>query len=128
MTTTATQAVEVAADLVRAYANGDADGMRRHAHPEYLYREVNPGGFLEIHGVEDSIAQVQGEIAATSNWTAELVEAVPAGHKVRVHAVVGFDRGGESLRYDWTEYVEVRDGLVVKRDLACGGALRAGAG
>lgn len=117
-------AVDVAAALVRAYAAGDAEGMRRHAHPELLYREVNPGGFLEIHGVEDSIAQVSGEIAATTGWVPLGVEAEPVGHKVRVRAVVGFERGGERLRYDWTEYVEVRDGLVVKRDLACGGALR----
>lgn len=126
--TTGTQvnAVDVAVALVRAYAAGDADGMRRHAHPDVLYREVTPGGFREIHGVEGSIAQVQEEIAATERWTPVRVEAEPVGHRVRVRAVVRFKRAGEDLFYDWTEYVGVRDGLVVKRDLACGGALRGG--
>ena len=123
MTTHTASAVDVGAEFVRAYARGDEEGLRRLTHPQCLYREVNPGGYIEIVGVEPMLEKLRAEIPADGGWEILFVDAAPAGPKARVHASVSFRRDGQALRYDWTEYLVVTDGQVVKRDLACGGAL-----
>lgn len=124
-TRTGSTAVEIGADFVRAFAAGDEAGMRRLTDPDLVYREVNPGGFVEVLGVDALLEKVRDEIAADGGWETLFVNAEPAEHKVRVHASVRFVRDGRSLRYDWTEYLELREGRVWRRDLACGGALPA---
>lgn len=125
MATQISTAVDIGAEFVRAFSAGDEQGMRRLTDPELVYREVNPGGFVEVRGVDALIEKVRGEVAADGGWETLFVEAEPAGHKVRVHASVRFVRDGQALRYDWTEYLELRDGRIWRRDLACGGALPA---
>lgn len=125
MATDTSTAVDIGADFVRAFAAGDEEGLRRLTDPDLVYREVNPGGFVEVLGVEALVEKVRGEIEADGGWETLFVEGEPAGHKVRVHASVRFVRDGRALRYDWTEYVELRDGRVWRRDLACAGAVLA---
>lgn len=125
MTTATSTAVDIGAAFVRAFAAGDEEGMRRLTDPELVYREVTPGGFVEVLGLDALVEKVRREIADDGSWETLFVDAEPAAHKVRVHASVRFVRDGRPLRYDWTEYLELRDGRVWLRDLACGGALPA---
>ena len=125
MATETRTAVDIGAEFVRAFAAGDEQGMRRLTDPDLVYREVNPGGFVEVLGVEALIEKVRGELVADGGWETLFVDAEPAGDKVRVHASVKFVREGQPVRYDWTEYLELRDGRVCRRDLACAGAVPA---
>ena len=125
MATDTSTAVDIGAEFVRAFSAGDEEALRRLTDPELVYREVNPGGFVEVLGVEALIEKVRGELIADGGWEPLFVEAEPAGDKVRVHASVRFVRDGRPVRYDWTEYLELRDGRVWRRDLACAGAVPA---
>jgi hypothetical protein len=118
-----TSKLDVGAAFVRAYCEGDADGMRRTAHPDVLHQEVNPGGYMEVRGIENVIAQIYGEINASDSWETDQVNATAVGPKVRIDASVRFERGGHRLRYEWVEFLDFADGLVAKRTLACAGGL-----
>ena len=122
MATYTNPVVETAAAFVRAFAAGDEAELRALTDPDLVYRQVNPGGFVEVLGVDALVEKVRREIADDGGWETLFVDAAPAADKARVHASVRFVRGGRRLRYDWTEYLELRDGRVWRRDLACGGA------
>lgn len=116
-------ALDVGSEFARAYAEGDFERVRELVAPDVLEREINPGGYIELRGPDELIAEARD---FTGRYGApEVLELTPetAGPLVRVLNRWRLHWEGQPVLCDFYELLRIESGRVAQIDMVCSGVL-----
>lgn len=116
-------ALQVGTEFARAYARGDFDRVRELVAPGILEREVNPGGYIELRGPDELIAEARDFTGRYGEPEVLELTTEMAGPLVRVINRWRLRRQGEPVLCDFYELLRVESGRVAQIDLVCSGVL-----
>jgi len=116
-------ALEIAEEYARAYAGGDYDRVRGLVTEDVVEREINAGGYVELHGPAELISEAR-EFTRRYGRPEILELAVePAGPLVRVINRWRLRRDGEPVLCDFYELLTVEGDRVAQIDVVCSGTV-----
>jgi hypothetical protein len=116
-------ALDVGGEFARAYAGGDFERVRELVAPDVLEREINPGGYLELRGPDELIAEARDFTGRYGQPEVLELTAEMAGPLVRVLNRWRLHWEGEPVLCDFYELLRIESGRVAQIDLVCSGAL-----
>jgi len=116
-------ALEIATEFARAYADGNYDRVRELVASDVLEREINPGGYIELRGPDELIAEAREFTDRYGQPEVLELTTETAGRLVRVINRWRLRREGVPVLCDFYELLRVEDGRVGQIDLVCSGVV-----
>lgn len=116
-------ALETATEFARAYAQGDYERVRKLVAPDVFEREINPGGYIELRGPDELIAEARGFTGRYGDPEVLEQTVETAGRLVRVINRWRHQWHGEPMLCDFYELLCIEDGRIAQIDLVCSGVV-----
>lgn len=114
--------VAVARRYAEAYAAFDAAGLADVLAPDLQFRQVNPGGYLQLDSAQAYIDATRAFLDGFDRCQAAVATAEPLGDRVATTSRLLLHRGQQAYLMQHSEVVTVVDGRVTAIDGACSGA------
>lgn len=116
-------ALEAGTEFARAYADGNYERMRELVAPDVVQREINPGGYIELRGPDELIAEAREFTDRYGEPEVLELTSEMAGPLVRVINRWRLRRVGVPVLCDFYELLRVEGGRVGQIDLVCSGVV-----
>lgn len=119
---TADDAVAIARRYAEAYAAFDAPALADVLAPDLQFRQVNPGGYLQLDSAQAYIDATREFLDNFERCQAASASAESLGDRVATTSRLLLHQGHRAYLMQHSEVVTVIDGQVTAIDSACSGA------
>jgi hypothetical protein len=119
----ATDPLTIARRYAEAYAAFDVEQLLDVLAPDLEFRQVNPGGYLELERAQAYVDATQTFLDRYDSHAAAEATAAPIGDRILTTSRIEMVGSGERYLMQHSEIVTVADGKVTHIDSVCTGAL-----
>jgi SnoaL-like domain len=117
-----TDPVAIARRYAQAYAAFDTDELLAVLAPDVQFRQVNPGGYLQLDSVQAYVNATKEFLDNFERCEAASATAEAFGDRVCTTSRLRLYQGQRTYLMQHSEIITIREGRVVAIDSACSGA------